>query len=95
MSDDDKKPDANEDGEDKKSGKWSTGAKVGAAVGSAAVAAAPTTLKGTLATPIAVSAACCPEHPAKNAKLMIAEAAALLLAMAVEIERLQPFADEV
>lgn len=30
-----------------------------------------------------------------DAKLMIAEAAALLLAMAVEIERLQPFADEV
>ncbi|MEO9467358.1 hypothetical protein [Parasphingorhabdus sp.] len=42
---DDKKPEepkksASQDGEDKKSGKWSTGAKVGAAVGSAAVAAA-------------------------------------------------------
>ena len=42
---DDKKPEDTkkstpEDGDDAKSGKWSTGAKVGAAVGSAAVAAA-------------------------------------------------------
>lgn len=40
MSDEDKKPDAEEEGAEKKSGKWTTGAKVGAAVGSAAVAAA-------------------------------------------------------
>lgn len=42
---DDKKPEetrkpASKDGDDEKSGKWSTSAKVGAAVGSAAVAAA-------------------------------------------------------
>lgn len=30
-----------------------------------------------------------------DAKMMIAEAAALLVAMAIEIERLTPFADEV
>ncbi|GAB5480495.1 MAG: hypothetical protein Pars92KO_02520 [Parasphingorhabdus sp.] len=38
MADDKKKPE--DDGNDEKKGKWSTGAKVGAAVGSAAVAAA-------------------------------------------------------